>query len=253
VYAEERQAAITAIARADGRVDNLDLAERLGVTPETIRRDLTTLERHGVLRRVHGGAIPAERPRFEPAVAERSLVHRDEKDAIAAAALAEIPEEGAILLDSGTTTAALAERLPEGRGLTVITNSLSIGLTLSSRPGITVLALGGRVRGRTFAAVDTWALRALEQTYVDVAFVGTNGISVAHGLTTPDPAEAEVKRMMVQRARRAVVLADHAKFESDHLIRFAELSDIDLVISDRGLEDSIAESVRAAGPRVLRT
>jgi DeoR family fructose operon transcriptional repressor len=251
MYAEERQTAIVGIARDEGRVDNMDLADRLGVTPETIRRDLSTLERHGVLRRVHGGAIPAERLGFEPAVAERSLVYQDEKARIARAAVDEVPEEGAILLDSGTTTAQLGELLPDGRELTVITNSLSIGLALAGRPRVTVLSLGGRVRGRTFAAVDVWALRALEQTFVDVAFIGVNGISVERGLTTPDPAEAEVKRTMIAQARRAVVLADHSKFESDHLVRFGELSDVELVISDSDLDGSIADSVRAAGPRVV--
>ena len=178
-------------------------------------------------------------------------MHQAEKERIAAAALQELPAEGAILLDAGTTTAHLAEHLPAGRDLTVITNSLSIGLALAGRPRITVLTLGGRVRGRTFAAVDVWALRALEQTFVDVAFLGTNGISVQRGLTTPDPAEAEVKRMMIAQARRSVVLADHSKFESDHLIRFGELSDVELVITDDGLEPSIAEGIRASGPRVV--
>lgn len=250
MYAEERQSAIVELARVHGRVDNADLASRLDVAPETIRRDLSTLERQGVLRRVHGGAILAERLGFEPAVAERSLVRQDEKIRIAKRAADELPEEGAILLDSGTTTAQLAELLPAGRQLTVITNSLSIGLALAGRPNITVLSVGGRVRGRTFAAVDAWALRALEQIFVDVAFIGTNGISAARGLTTPDPAEAEVKGMMIRNARRAVVLADHTKFERDHLTRFGDLADVELIISDDGLDRSIADGVRACGPRV---
>jgi DeoR family fructose operon transcriptional repressor len=251
MYAEERQTHIVEVARSEGRVENIDLARRLGVTPETVRRDLSTLERRGVVRRVHGGAIPVERLGFEPAVAERSLVHREEKGRIAEAALEEVPEEGAILLDSGTTTAQLAERLPAGRELTVITNSLLIASALAGRPGLTVLTLGGRVRGRTFAAVDVWALRTLEQIFVDVAFIGANGISVKGGLTTPDPAEAEVKRTMIARARRAIVLADHTKFESDHLVRFGELDDIDLVISDGDLDSSIASAIHERGPQVV--
>jgi DeoR family transcriptional regulator, fructose operon transcriptional repressor len=251
MYAEERQAQIVEAARGQGRVDNLELAQRFAVTPETIRRDLRILERHGVLRRVHGGAIPVERISFEPAVAERSLVQQQEKVRIAEAALAEIPEEGAVLFDSGTTTAQLAERLPSDRELTVITNSLSIGLSLAMRRRVTVLTLGGRVRGRTFAAVDAWALRALDELYVDVAFIGTNGLSVERGLTTPDAAEAEVKRRMIERSRRAVVLADHTKWGADHLVRFGELDAVDLVITDDGVDPSLAAAVRAAGPRVV--
>jgi DeoR family transcriptional regulator, fructose operon transcriptional repressor len=251
MYAEERQSQILEAARGQGRVDNLELAQRFGVTPETIRRDLRTLERHGVLRRVHGGAIPVERISFEPAVAERSLVQQDEKVRIAEAALAEVPDEGAVLFDSGTTTAQLAERLPAERELTVITNSLSIGLSLAMRRRITVLTLGGRVRGRTFAAVDAWALRALDDLYVDVAFIGTNGLSVERGLTTPDPAEAEVKRRMIERSRRAVVLADHTKWGADHLVRFAEIDAVDLVVTDHGVDLSLLAAVRAAGPMVV--
>jgi DeoR family fructose operon transcriptional repressor len=251
MYAEERQTRIAEVARSEGRVENIDLAARLGVTPETVRRDLSTLERRGVVRRVHGGAIPVERLGFEPAVAERSLAHREEKDRIAELALEEVPDEGAILLDSGTTTAQLAERLPADRQLTVITNSLLIASSLAGRPGLTLHLLGGRVRGRTFAAVDVWALRTLEQIFVDVAFIGANGVSVRGGLTTPDPAEAEVKRTMIARARRAVVLADHTKFESDHLVRFGELDDIDLVITDRDLDGSIASAIHERGPQVV--
>jgi DeoR family transcriptional regulator, fructose operon transcriptional repressor len=251
MYAEERQAHIAEVARSEGRVENIDLAARLGVTPETVRRDLSTLERRGVVRRVHGGAIPVERLGFEPAVAERSLAHREEKDRIAELALEEVPEEGAILLDSGTTTAQLAERLPADRQLTVITNSLLIASALAGRSGLTLHLLGGRVRGRTFAAVDVWALRTLEQIFVDVAFIGANGVSAKGGLTTPDPAEAEVKRTMIARSRRAIVLADHTKFESDHLVRFGELDDIDLVITDRDLDASIASAIHERGPQVV--
>src|SRR3954451_23849435 len=104
MYAEERQRHIAVAARAAGRVDVAELSAELEVTTETIRRDLTVLERHGVLRRVHGGAIPVERLGFEPAVATREAVMPAEKDRIARAALAELPEEGSILLVAGTTT-----------------------------------------------------------------------------------------------------------------------------------------------------
>jgi len=123
LYAEERQQEIVRLARAEGRVDVASLADTLHVTAETIRRDLTMLERAGVLRRVHGGAIPVERIGFEPALAARDSVLIDEKERIAKAALAEVPDEGAIILDAGTTTARLAQALPVDRELTVVVNS----------------------------------------------------------------------------------------------------------------------------------
>jgi DeoR family fructose operon transcriptional repressor len=251
MYPEERQQAIVDRARAAGRVDVAALADELDVTTETIRRDLKVLERHGVLRRVHGGAIPVERLGFEPALAARDAVLTAEKERIAKAALAELPAEGSILLDAGTTTARLADALPLDRELVVLTNGLPIAMSLSSRPNLTVLLVGGRVRGRTLAAVDSWALHSLADSYVDVAFIGTNGVSVERGLTTPDTTEAAVKRAMVGAARRTVLLADHTKVGNDHLARFADLDDIDVIVTDSGVEPEDAERLRARGPRVV--
>src|SRR2546429_5726137 len=192
MYAEEGQQFIVALARRVGRVDVAELSAELAVTSETIRRDLSVLERHGVLRRVHGGAIPVERLGFEPALAARDAVLTAEKDRIAKAALAELPEEGSIVLDAGSTTARLAEMLPIDRPLTVLTNGLPIALSLAARTNLTVLFIGGRVRGRTLACLDPWGLEGLAQGYVDVAFVATNGISVLRRLATPEPAGAAV-------------------------------------------------------------
>jgi DeoR family transcriptional regulator, fructose operon transcriptional repressor len=252
MYAPERQQEIAALARREGRVDVADLAELLGVTTETVRRDLTQLERQGLVRRVHGGALPVERLPLEPGVAERTEVMADEKDRIAKAALAEVPEEGTVLLDAGTTTARLAEHLPEDRDLTVVTNSLPIAVRLAARPRLTVLALGGRVRPKTLAQVDRWALAALDGITVDVAFLGTNGVSVERGLTTPDLAEADVKAAMVRAGRRVVLLADRTKVGADQFARFAALDAVDVIVSDSGLDADTAAALEATGPRVVR-
>jgi DeoR family fructose operon transcriptional repressor len=251
VYPEERQQWIVEHARSVGRVEVATLADELDVTTETIRRDLKVLERHGLLRRVHGGAIPVERLGFEPGLATRDAVLTAEKERIAKAALAELPAEGSILLDAGTTTARLADALPLDRELVVLTNGLPIAMSLASRPNLTVLLIGGRVRGRTLAAVDSWALAALADSYVDVAFLGTNGVSVERGLTTPDTTEAAVKRAMVGASRRVVLLADHTKIGNDHLARFASLEDLDVLITDSGIEADDGERLGSHGPRVV--
>jgi DeoR family fructose operon transcriptional repressor len=251
MYAEERQQEILRLARAEGRVDVPGLAADLDVTTETIRRDLTVLERAGVIRRVHGGAIPVERLGFEPALAARDAVMTVEKERIAKAALAEVPDEGAIIIDAGSTTERLATILPMDRELTVVVNAPPLAVLLAPRPNLTVIMLGGRVRGRTLATVDDWNLRMLSQLYVDVAFMGTNGLSPERGFTTPDPAEAAVKRAMIAAARRTVVLADHTKAGNDFLARFAELTDVDTVITDEGLDGELAEDFERAGLRVI--
>src|SRR5512146_2945090 len=157
MYPEERQQRIVERARTAGRVEVASLAEELDVTTETIRRDLKVLERHGLLRRVHGGGIPVERLGFEPGLATRDAVLTVEKERIAKAALAELPSEGSILLDSGTTTSRLAEALPHDRALVARTNGLPFALTLANRPNLAGLFIGGRGRGRTMAVVDSWA------------------------------------------------------------------------------------------------
>ncbi|MGE5133449.1 MAG: DeoR/GlpR family DNA-binding transcription regulator [Gemmatimonadota bacterium] len=252
MYAEERQQQILQRARAEGRVDVISLAEDFAVTTETIRRDLTVLERAGVVRRVHGGAIPVERLGFEPALATRDAVMTAEKERIAKAAIEELPREGAIIIDAGSTTGRLAAELPLDRELTVVVNSPPLATVLATRPNLTVIALGGRVRGRTLAAVDDFALQLLSQLYVDIAFMATNGLSSERGLTTPDPAEAAVKRSMMAAARRTVLLADHTKVGNDYFARFGALADVDVLISDAGLDEGLAADLGQAGPRVIR-
>ena len=133
MYAPERQQAILGRARSAGRVDVNSLADVFDVTPETIRRDLTGLERRGVLRRVHGGAIPVERLSIEPAVEERYGVNAAQKERIAKAALDQLPDGGSIIIDAGTTTVRFAEMLPTDRSYTVVTNALPIAALLAVR------------------------------------------------------------------------------------------------------------------------
>jgi DeoR family transcriptional regulator, fructose operon transcriptional repressor len=252
MYAEERQREILARARERGRVEVESLSKGFEVSAETIRRDLNNLEQAGVLRRVHGGAIPVERLNLEFPLAQRDQLMTQQKDAIAQAALGQLPRTGAILLDAGTTTSRLARCLPAGLDLTVVTNSPAIGLALAQRDDLTVMLLGGRIRQKTSATVDEWALHSTRQIHVDVAFMATNGISVSRGLTTPDPAEAGIKRAMIASARRVVLLADHTKLDNDCFARFGELSDVDLLVTDSGLDDIAQQQLRQAGLDVVR-
>lgn len=250
MYAPERHQQILAAARAEGRVDVNDLARTLSVTPETVRRDLTQMERHGLLRRVHGGAIPVERLGFEPAVLDRESRLTGEKERIAKLALEQVPEDGSIILDAGTTTLRLAELLPTDRELTVVTHSLPIAMLLAARPNIALHLLGGTVRPRTLAAVGDWTVRALEEIYADVAFIGTNGLTVAQGLTTPDLSEANVKRTLVRSARRTVVLADHTKVGRSDFVRVAPIEAVHMLVTDSGIDRELKDEITAAGVEV---
>lgn len=251
MYAAERQQQILSVARAEGRVEVVALAENLGVTAETVRRDLTALERRGSLRRVHGGAIPVERLQLEPTLGARVGHLAQVKRRIAARALSELPHEGTILLDSGTTTQALVELLPPDLDLTVVTNSIPAAAALAHRPGISLYVLGGRVRGATGASVGTWGTGPLASLCADVAVMGTNGFSAGRGLTTPDQAEGEIKRALIRAARRTIVLADATKAGDDHLHRFGAFAEVDMLISDESLADEVADEIRSAGPEVV--
>ncbi|MFP5019381.1 DeoR/GlpR family DNA-binding transcription regulator [Pseudonocardia phyllosphaerae] len=252
MYAAERQQWLLDRTRDRGRVDVAAVADELDVTPETIRRDLGVLERQSLVRRVHGGAIPSDLLNFEPGVGQRDTQAGAEKERIAKAAVAEIGTAATVLLDAGTTTARLAAALPRERDFTVVTNSLPIASSLAGRPNIHLRLLGGRVRGTTLATVDDWATGTLAGLSVDVAFLGTNGFSPARGLTTPDPDEGATKRAMLRASRRAVVVADAGKFGADQFVRFGTLSEVDVLVTDTGLDPADATALEAAGTTVVR-
>jgi DeoR family fructose operon transcriptional repressor len=175
-----------------------------------------------------------------------------EKTRIAQAALAHLPTEGSVLIDAGSTTAKLVEMFPGDRELTVYTNTIPLAISLLTRPRLTVFTLGGRLRTKTFAEVGDWAARALSEINVDVAFLGTNGISIERGLTTPDPAEAAVKRLMLGCATKRILLADHSKFGIVKGTKHGDLADIDILISDTGLADDHYAQLRTTGIEVER-
>lgn len=252
LYATERQHTIMKVAQRDGRVSVSALADTFGVVPETIRRDLAMLERRGALVRVHGGAILADASEFETAIATRAHTMTAEKRRIAVAALRELPIEGSIFIEAGNTPGHLVEVLPHDRKLTVVTNAGYIAEALAPRPSLTVMNVGGRLRRKTLACVDDWALSTLAGLYVDVAFLGTNGVSVARGLTTPDAAEAAVKRATLSISRRRVLLADHTKIGAITLCRYGEVADLDVIVTDDGLNREHAEELESAGPEVIR-
>ncbi|MFJ3516391.1 MULTISPECIES: DeoR/GlpR family DNA-binding transcription regulator [unclassified Streptomyces] len=250
MYAPERRQEILRLAREAGSVDVLSLADRFRVTAETVRRDLTALDRSGLLRRTHGGAIPAGRLDFEPDLTQREGTAADEKRRIAAAALGELPDGGSIVLDAGSTIARLAAAIPVDVALTVVTHALPVAARLADHTGIDLHLVGGRVRHRTRAAVDAWALRAYAEIRADVLFLATNGFTAEGGLTTPDLAEAAVKRAAVAAARRVVLLADSAKAGQEHFARFGSFAEVDLLITDTGLTPAHKASIEAAGTEV---
>ena len=221
-FADERHAEVLRLLATDQRVESAWLARRFGVSAESIRKDLAQLEARGLLRRVHGGAVPVQRLRDEPSVTTRTE-QAEQKLAIARHALRFVPRGGTLLLDAGTTTLRLAELLPTDADLVVYTNAIPVLTTLLQR-GIAVAGLGGRVRPETMAAVGPLTIEALAGINVDVAFLGTNALSFHRGLTTPDADEAIVKHEMLAAARQRVFLVDTSKFGRESRAQHATLT-----------------------------
>lgn len=259
MFAEERHRLIGGLVAENGRVSVAELAERLDITQETVRRDLAQLESTGSLRRVHGGAVaPGTASTSEESLSARTTRNLPEKTAIAARAMDLLPTGAAsIVLDAGTTTELLADtmaaRLPAGRAaeLLVLTHAVPVAYRISTSPDFQLETIGGRVRGLTSAAIGNTTIDQFSALRPDIAFVGANGIAAGFGLSTPDPLEAAVKSTIVKCARRVVVLADSTKFGQETLIRFAELDAVDALVTDAAPPAELAAALEAADVEVV--
>ncbi len=255
--ADERQREILARARHEGRVEVSTLADDLQVAPETVRRDLRQLVERGMLQRVHGGAHPVESVGYESNLSHRSSSMVAEKRRIAVAAAARLDGAESVYIDEGVTPQLVAEEISAhmqpGTKLTVVTSSLLAAGALANDPNITVMLLGGRLRGLTMATVDHWATRMLKELVIDLAFLGANGISRDHGLTTPDPAVAAVKAQVVASSRRRIFVGVHTKFGVSGFCRFADLPDFEALVTDTGVSAADAHRYSVLGPHVIRT
>lgn len=249
MYAEERRRQIASLTAVEGRVNVTELSERFDVTAETIRRDLAVLDRDGVVHRVHGGAVASQS--FQTAeftLDARSRSASTAKSAIARAAVDYLPQPGgSIFLDAGTTINALADLIsvqPNAHSWSIVSNSLPIALSLASNGLSDVQLLGGTVRAITQAVVGDTALRTMALMRADVAFIGTNALTLDHGLSTADSQEAAMKSAFVTHAHKVVVLCDSTKLGNDYLVSFASIADLDVVITDSGAPQSFIDQLR---------
>jgi DeoR family fructose operon transcriptional repressor len=248
----DRQRAIYMLALQQGSVDVADLARRHGVTTETIRRDLSDMQTRQLLRRVHGGAIPVERMNHEPMVEARDMVNAAEKLRIATMAVAEVPERGSVIIDSGSTGQRLAEVFPVDRDVHVVTNSLLTALTLSRRGLRELSVLGGSVRTNRHAMVDDTTRAELQHMAIDVLFMSCDGLSFQHGLTTPYREEHTIKRAMMERARKVVAMVDQSKFGNVQMFSFARFDEIDVLVTDTRVDEEAVDVLTSHGLSVHR-
>lgn len=243
LLAEQRRALILDEVRRRGGVRVNELTRKLGVSDMTVRRDLDALARLGVLEKVHGGAVPvAEASTHEPGFEAKSGLELSAKEDIARTAATLVAPGTAIALSGGTTTYALAHQLLDVPDLTVVTNSVRVADVFHSaqrssgqRQGAATVVLTGGVRTPSDSLVGPVADQAIAALHFDVLFLGVHGISAEAGLSTPNLAEAETNRRLVQSARRVVVVADHTKWGTVGLSSFATLGQVDTLVTDAGL------------------
>ncbi len=245
LLAEQRRALILDEVRRRGGVRVNELTRRLNVSDMTVRRDLDVLARLGMVAKVHGGAVPVvEASGHEPGFEVKSSLEPTAKEEIGRAAARLAAPGSAVALSGGTTTCALARHLLEVPDLTVVTNSLRVAdvfhtarqaAAAEGRPGPAPAVLTGGIRTPSDALVGPVADHAIRSLHVDMVFVGVHGVSVEAGLTTPNLAEAETNRRLLEAARRVVVVADHTKWGTVGLSSFAGLEEVDTLVTDSGL------------------
>jgi DeoR/GlpR family transcriptional regulator of sugar metabolism len=236
--ARQRQALILERVREQGAVRVADLVRALGVSDMTIRRDLELLQERGLIEKVHGGAAAIEGSSlFEPGFTAKSNLMQAEKALIAATAATLVAPGTAIAISAGTTTFALARRLIDVPGLTVLTNSVPVADALykDGRPDQTVILSGG-VRTPSDALVGPFAVEVIRSLHVDTVFMGTHGMDLKSGFTTPNILESETNRALIEAGRHLVVLADSTKWGTIGISSVARLEETETIISDTGLD-----------------
>ena len=247
---EPRRQQILNLLEETGTLNVNELAERFEVSLVTIRKDLDELAAQGVLQRTFGGAVFSHRSRFNESFRERIQQQRDQKRAVAIAALGYIKDGDTIILDAGSTTLALAQLLKDhAKSVFVITCSVPAALELSSG-GYDILLLGGIIRNKSLALLGRETLAILERYRADKAFLGSSGFTAKRGHSTPNPEDAQIKEAIMRAADETYVLVDSSKYGHDCLTSFARLRDVDLTITDSHLSRGKAAILEAAGARL---
>ncbi len=230
-----RRAGILEKIRSTGKVQVEHLSEEFMVSQVTIRNDLTQLEKKGLLIRTRGGAIFRERAGLDYDLSEKQKKNYHLKEKIGKRSANYINDGDAIFLDSGTTTMEIAKNLSAFTNLTVITNALPIAGSLARYNHIKVIVPGGYLRENSLSLVGTLAEQHTAAFYCDKLFLGVDGFDSRYGLTTPNPEEAQLNRMMIEHARETIVVTDSSKFLQRSFAIIAPVNRIQTVITDRGI------------------
>jgi DeoR/GlpR family transcriptional regulator of sugar metabolism len=234
----ERRELLLSRLRADGKLVARDLAVELGISEDSVRRDLRDLAAAGLCQRVYGGAVPVSRALVD--YETRASVEPESKRLVASHAVGLIGEGHRVILDGGTTTLAVARALPLDLAATVITHSPTIVAALVPHPNVEILLLGGRIYKHSAVACGAFTVEAAASVSADLFLLGVTGVHAEHGLTTGDPEEAAMKRALSARAAETFVLASSEKLGAVSAYKVLELGDVTGVVTEDGLLDPSA-------------
>lgn len=239
MFAPERRKIIMEKLNEQQRIIIKDLSKEIKVSEATLRTDLTRMEEEGLLKRTHGGAILPDDTDNETSFSTREQKNRDEKSAIAKEAIELISNGQCIMLDASSTALELARYLKEMPiRLTVVTSGINTALELHDHPDITVILLGGIVKKGSYSLEGSLGVNVLNQINIDLMFTSANGFSFESGLTDFSVYEVELKKAMVNSAKRVVALLDHTKINKNSIASFASTDQIDIIITDYVMQDS---------------
>ena len=245
-----RQIEILDLARSEGKVAVEGLAERFGVTVQTIRRDLGELAEAGKLDRVHGGAIIRSGV-TNIGYQERRILNADAKAAIARACAAEIPPNSSLFVNIGTTTEAVARELLGHANLTVVTNNINVATILATNESCDILVAGGVLRRSDGGLVGDLTTQIIEQFKVDTAIIGVSALDEEGDLLDYDLQEVRVSRALIRQARRTFLVTDASKLERSAPVRIASLEEMAAVFTDRPLPTAPARRCEDWQTRVV--
>ena len=254
LLADARRSEIADMVRATGSVTVSELEAHFGVSSITARRDLAELERLGLAKRTHGGAVLPSITAHEDSFTSRLESGTDAKRALAAAAAAQVTEGESIFLDSSTTAYHVARELLErGTAVTLITNSVPVMELVSSRPvqGVDLIGIGGTLRTLTQSFVGPYAVHTVLGHFADRVFFSVKGVTADGALTDADPLEAEVKRAMIIHAEDAVLLIDRSKLAARGLAVIGRVTDLSGVLA-HGIADDELGALEAPGVHIER-
>jgi DeoR family glycerol-3-phosphate regulon repressor len=230
-----------------------DLADRFGVTPQTIRRDINSLSELGKLTRYHGGAAPPPSSVTNLDYGTRQILNREAKERIGQKVAEFIPDHSSLFINIGTTTEAVAQALIARSDLRVITNNLNVAAMLYQHPGIEVIVAGGVVRTRDGGITGEATIDFIRQFKVDFGIIGISGIEQDGTLLDFDYHEVRVAQAILEQSRRVLLVADHSKFNRNALVRLAGIEAVDVLFTDSPIPESVRARMQAAGVEWVTT